>query len=171
MLVRFVQRAGEVFRVLLELAEGSWIISFDTPAAPFFVSLADYASLERILTPETFLTEYSRQDCSPAEKRRLTLIQPLLQDETCITDRDARLQVAKEIAAESGATTKRIIRTFYRYLATAILVAHRKGNAGRRRPDFDWAIQKFYYSSKRLSLRASYEMMLVQRFTDRKSVV
>ena len=87
MLIRFVQRAGEVFRVLLELEEGSWIISYDEPAAPLFVFLADAGSLERIPTPETFLAEYGRQERSPAETAKLTLIQPLLQDETCIIKR------------------------------------------------------------------------------------
>lgn len=166
MLIRFVQRAGEVFRVLLELEEGSWIISYDEPAAPLFVFLADAGSLERIPTPETFLAEYGRQERSPAETAKLTLIQPLLQDETCIIDRVARLRIAKEVSAESGYSTKTILKNYYRYLSTGTLTARRKPSVPQRNPDFDWAVQKFYFSSKRLSLRASYEMMLVQRFSD-----
>lgn len=166
MLIRFVQRAGEVFRVLLELPEGSWIISYDEPVAPLFVSLADAGSLERIPTPETFLAEFNRQDRSPAETAKLALIQPLLKDEVCITDRKTRLRVAKDISAESGHGQKTILRNYYRYLATGALTARRKPSTPQRNPDFDWAIQKFYFSSKRLSLRASYEMMLVQRFSD-----
>lgn len=166
MLIRFVQRAGEIFRVLLELEDGSWIISYDTPAVPFFVSLADVTSLERIPTPDSFLAEYNRQDRSPAEKQRLALIQPLLQDEACITDRETRLRVAKEIAAKSGHSIKKIQRNYYHYLATGTLTTRRKSGVAQRNPDYDWAIQKFYFSSKRLSLRASYEMMLVQRFSD-----
>ena len=166
LMIRFVQRAGEVFRVLLELEEGSWIISHDEPAVPLFISLADVNSLERIPTPETFLAEFNRQDRSPAEAARLALIQPLLKDEVCITDRDIRLRVAKEIAAESGHGQKTILRNYYRYLSTGTLTARRKPSTPQRNPDFDWAVQKFYFSSKRLSLRASYEMMLVQRFSD-----
>lgn len=166
MLIRFVQQAGEVFRVLLELEEGTWIISHDSPAAPIFVSLADAGSLERIPTPETFLAEFNRQDRSPAETAKLALIQPLLKDEVCITDRDIRLRVAKEIAAESGHGQRTILRNYYRYLSTGTLTARRKPSAPQRNPNFDWAIQKFYFSSKRMSLQASYEMMLVQRFSD-----
>ena len=166
MLIRFVQRAGEVFRVLLELPEGSWIISYTEPAAPLFVSLADTENLERIPTPEAFLAEYNRPDRSPAETVKLALIQPLLKDEVCITDRDIRLRVAKDISAESGHSTKTILKNYYRYLSTGTLTARRKPSTPQRNPDFDWAVQKFYFSSKRLSLRASYEMMLVQRFSD-----
>lgn len=166
MLTRFVQRAGEVFRVLLESEEGSWIIAHNTPSAPFFVGLADSANLERIPTPDSFQAEYNRQDRSLAEERRLALIQPLLQDEVCITDRETCLRVVKEIAVNSGATMKRILRVYYRYLATGTLTTRRKSGVIQRKPDYDWAIQKFYFSSKRLSLRASYEMMLVQRFSD-----
>lgn len=166
MLIRFVQQVGEVFRVLLELEEGSWIISHNEPAAPLFVSLADAGSLERIPTPETFLAEYGRQERSPAETAKLALIQPLLQDETCIIDRVARLRIAKEVSAESGHSQKMILKNYYRYLATGTLTTRRKPSAPQRNPDFDWAVQKFYFSSKRLSLRASFEMMLVQRFSD-----
>lgn len=166
MLIRFVQRAGEVFRVLLELEEGSWIISYNEPAAPLFVSLADAGSLERIPTPETFLAEYGRQERSPAETAKLALIQPLLQDTPCIIDRVARLRIAKEVSAESGHSQKMILKNYYRYLATGTLTTRRKPSVPQRNPDFDWAVQKFYFSSKRLSLRASFEMMLVQRFSD-----
>lgn len=140
MLIRFVQRAGEVFRVLLELPEGSWIISYDEPVAPLFVSLADAGSLERIPTPETFLAEFNRQDRSPAETAKLALIQPLLKDEVCITDRKTRLRVAKDISAESGHGQKTILRNYYRYLATGALTARRKPSTPQRNPDFDWAI-------------------------------
>lgn len=166
MLIRFLQRASKIFRVLLEFEDGSWIISYDTPAAPIFVCLADVSSLERIPTPDSFMKEYSRQDRSPAEKQRLALIQPLLQNEACITNREIRLRVTKEIAVSSKTTTKRILRVYYRYLATGVLTTRQKGGIAQRNADYDWAIQKFYYSSKRLSLRACYEMMLLQRFTD-----
>lgn len=165
MLIRFVQRAGETFRVLLELPEGSWIISYTEPAAPLFVSLADTENLERIPTPETFL-EAQQKPLTPAEEKRLAMIQPLIQNEACITDRETRLRVAKEIAAESGHGQKTILRNCYRYLATGTLTVRRKPSVPQRNPDFDWAVQKFYFSSKRLSLRVSYEMMLVQRFSD-----
>lgn len=162
-MIRFVQRTtGEIFRVLQESDGGMWLISFDEPAAPLFVSSA--VGLERIETPASFLVAQQRV-LTQAEERRLALIQPMLDDERCMTDRSHRLSIAKEVAASFSTTTKRIMRIFYRYLAKGELGNH-PGREKKKRPDFDWAIQHFYYSAKRLSLRASYDMMLVQKYTN-----
>lgn len=162
-MIRFVQSTtGEIFRVLQASDSGLWLISYTEPAAPLFVSSAD--NMERIETPADFLTAQKRP-LTKAEERRLALIQQLLNDERCMTDRGHRLNMVKEISANSSTTTKRVLRTYYRYLARGELGSH-PGREPKKRPIFDWAIQHFYYSSKRLSLRATYDMMLVQRFTD-----
>lgn len=164
-MIRFVQRAtGEIFRALSEVDGGLWMISFDEPAVPFFAASAVAESLERIETPKEFL-EAQKRTLTKAETTRLALIQPLINDEKCIVDRGHRLNMAKEVAAKANTTTKRVLRVYYRYLATAALGSH-PGRETKKRPEFDWAIQKFYFSSKRLSLRASYDMMLVQKYTD-----
>lgn len=162
-MIRFIQRAtGEIFRVLQESEHGLWLISYLESAAPLFVTSAD--SLERIETPASFLVARQRP-LTQAEQRRLALIQPLLDDEVCITDKGHRLSVAKEVAASTKTTVKRVLRIYYRYLARSELGSHPEREL-KKRPDFDWAIQHFYYSAKRLSLRAAYDMMLVRRFSD-----
>lgn len=168
-MIRFVQRTtGEIFRVLQESDSGLWLISYQEPAAPFFAASA--IGLERIETPALFMAAQQRT-LTQAEDRRLALIQPLLDaGEQCITDKGHRLNVAKEIAASSQTTTKRVLRIFYRYLAKGELGSH-PVREPKKRPDFDWAIQKFYFSAKRLSLRAAYDMMIVQRFTDEKGQI
>lgn len=162
-MIRFVQRpTGEVFRVLQESDSGLWLISYLEPAAPLFVSAAN--GMERIETPASFLAA-QRRTLTQAEERRLELIQPLLDDERCITDRGHRLNMVKEISASSGTTAKRVLRIFYRYLARGELGSH-PGREPKKWPVFDWAIQRFYFSAKKLSLRATYDMMLVRKFTD-----
>lgn len=162
-MIRFVQRpTGEVFRVLLESEQGLWLISHQEPAAPLFVTSAE--GLERIETPASFL-EARQYALSEAERKRLALIQPLVDDEQCITDKSHRLKKVKETSASAGTTTKRVLRIFYRYLARGELGSH-LCRGKKKHPDFDWAIQKFYFSAKRLSLRATYDMMLVQKYTD-----
>lgn len=162
-MIRFVQRpTGEVFRVLLESEQGLWLISHQEPAAPLFVTSAE--GLERIETPASFL-EARQYALSEAERKRLALIQPLVDEEQCIIDKSHRLKKVKEISASFGTTTKRVLRIYYRYLATGLLGSYSRRKR-KKRPDFDWAIQKFYYSAKRLSLRAAYDMMLVQKYTD-----
>lgn len=162
-MIRFAQRStGEIFRVLRESENGVWLISFSEPAAPFFSASTD--GLERIETPMSFLIAQKRP-LTQAEQRRLTLIQPLLNDGRCITDRENRLSTVKDVAASAKTTTKRILRIYYRYLARGELGTH-PGRELQKRPDFDWAIQHIYYSAKKMSLRATYEMMLVRRYTD-----
>ena len=161
-MIRFVQRpTGEVFRVLLESEQGLWLISHQEPATPLFVTSAE--GLERIETPASFL-EARQYALSEAERKRLALIQPLVDDKQCITDKSHRLKKVKEISASAGTTTKRVLRIFYRYLARGELGSYPKREP-KKRPDFDWAIQKFYFSAKRLSLRATYDMMLIQKYT------
>lgn len=164
-MIRFVQRpTGEIFRVLQEVDNGMWLISYEIPAAPFFAASAEAEGLERIETPLLFL-EARQRSLTPAERKRLALIQPFLDDEHCMTDRGHRLSVVKEVAASAKTTTKQVLRIYYRYLARGELGSH-PGREPKKRPDFDWAIQKFYFSAKRFSLRAAYDMMLVRKFTD-----
>lgn len=162
-MIRFVQSTtGQVFRVLKEIDNGLWLIAYQEPAAPLFVSSAN--NLERIETPAQFL-EARQRPLTQAEEQRLALIQPLLNDEKCIVDRGHRLNMSKEIAASEETTTKRIVRIYYRYLARGELGSH-PGREKKKCPDFDWAIQKYYFSAKRLSLRAAYDMMLVQKYSN-----
>lgn len=162
-MIRFVQSTtGEVFRVLKEIDNGLWLIAYQEPAAPIFAASA--VGLDRIETPAQFLDAQQRP-LTLAEQKRLTLIQPLLDDEGCITDKGHRLSMAKDISASSGTTIKRVLRIYYRYLAKGELGSH-PGRESKRRPEFDWAIQRFYFSAKRLSLRAAYDMLLVQKYTD-----
>lgn len=120
-MIRFVQRpTGEVFRVLKESDCGLWLISFSEPTAPFFAASAEGEGLNRIETPPLFLKAQQRP-LTPAEQKRQKLIQPLLDDESCITDKRHRLNLAKEISVNASTTMKRILRIYYRYLATGKL--------------------------------------------------
>lgn len=85
-MIRFVQRpTGEIFRVLQEVDNGMWLISYEIPAAPFFAASAEAEGFERIETPLLFL-EARQRSLTPAERKRLALIQPFLDDEHCMTD-------------------------------------------------------------------------------------
>ena len=165
MTLRFLDRAGEKYRVLASSPAGLWLISFDHPAAPFFVCMDDLQAYQRIPTPPHYLAEVKGEK-TKAQLDRLELITPLLCNEKCITSRAIRLEMAKKIANAHHTTSKRILRLYFRYLATGTLFAKKPDRPLSRNETYDWAIRTFYYSSKRLSLRAAYEMMLVERFTE-----
>ncbi len=115
---KFLSRNGEIYRVLLENTDTFWLISFDNPMeCPFCVTASELGSFYRVPAPKDFaLVE---QDLSSAPQQRLALIQPLLDRNTeAITDRQLRLSIAKDIAKQQNTTPRRVLRLYYRYLAT-----------------------------------------------------
>lgn len=156
---QFVERNGEKFKVLASDGSGAWLISYDSPAAPFFVG--DMDAYQRTVPP-------SAQDgeLSAAGQKRLELIQPLLDaGDAAVMDKQYRLQVSRDIAGRHSTTSRTVLKVFYRYLATGQLLSP-KARAPSVNPDYEWAIRTFYFSAKKLSLRSAYEMMLLQRYTD-----
>lgn len=157
--LRFVCRLGVVFRILKETPSGCWIIDCDSPSPPFFeVNLDGYG---RVPTPDSWMTE---QINTPAQVARLKMIQPLLDCTDCISDKSLRYQMAAEIAQQNQTTTRRILRLYYRYLATGRLMKKRKQQISESNQIMAQAIRRYYYGSKRLSLRAAYEMMLLEDY-------
>ena len=156
---QFVERNGALFKVLASDGGGAWLISHDSPAAPFFV--VDMAAYQRALPPPA-------QDAqlSAAAQKRLELIQPLLDaGDAAVMDKQYRHQVSRDIAERYSTTPRTVLKLYYRYLATGQLLSP-KARAPSVNPDYEWAIRSFYFSAKKLSLRSAYEMMLLQRYTD-----
>lgn len=155
----WLERNGEIYRALVQEDAGCWLISYNSPAAPFFVSdLGEYQRTTPPPLPEGQLSE--------AAQKRAAIIAPLMvAGDAAITDKAARCKLAHLIAAANDTTPRRVLRLYYRYIATGQLLSP-KAHSPTPNPDFDWAIRKFYYSAKRLSLRGTYEMLLLQRFCD-----
>lgn len=168
MAAKFYQsiESGSLFNSLIEDEAGVWMISYERPAAPFFVSwrLME-AQYERAQTPQQYEEYANKTIYNKAQSRRLSLISRLLSDERCIKDKSLRKRKVREASVEHGVTEKAVYRVYYRYLATRILTAKKKRELAAR-PDFDWAIRTFYFSSKRMSLRAAYETMLLAKYVD-----
>lgn len=157
--LRFVKRLGAIYRVLLETPAGCWLIDCNGPSPPFFAANLD--SYERVPAPESWISE---QTMTPAQEARLKMIQPLLDCTDCISDKSLRYQMAAEIAQQNQTTTRRILRLYYRYLATGRLMQKRKQQISESNQIMARAIRRYYYGSKRLSLRAAYEMMLLEDY-------
>lgn len=164
-IVRFVSCAGQRYRVLHASLGGAWLISYEEPGTPLFVTESDLERFERVETPEDFICYSCTENLSRAQYERLAIIQPLLDEKQCICDKVIRREIAAKAAQIHHTSIRRVLRLYYRYLATGILVAGKPSRKPTKNETYDWAIRTFYYSSKRLSLRAAYEMMLVEKFT------
>lgn len=158
--LRFVCRLGVTFRILKASPDGYWLINCDSTSPPFFV--VDLEQYEQVPAPDEWMTD---QTITPAQATRLQMIQPLLNCEDCISDKSLRYRIAAEAAQQHQTTTRRILHLYYRYLATGRVTAKKHTTRGTKSNQLiERAIRRHYYGSKRLSLRAAYEMMLLEDY-------
>ena len=157
--LRFVKRLGAIYRVLLETPAGCWLTDCNGPSPPFFeVSLDRY---ERVPAPNSWMDEHT---ITPAQEVRLRMIQPMMDCDDCISDKTLRYKMAAEAAQQHQTTTRRILRLYYRYLATGRLTQKRTQQASKSNQMIERAIRRYYFGAKRLSLRSAYEMMLLEDY-------
>ena len=166
MISRFVEYTGDIYRVLLETADGAWLIAYALAREPFFVSAANLTAYTAIPAPEGFVQAIKTHGTmSEAQVRRLRMIEPLVADDQYICAPKARRRKAQEIADANGVTVRTVLRLYFRYLASGVILAD-KPRERRRNPEFERAIQKYYYSSRQFSLRGTYEMMILEHYMD-----
>ena len=155
--LRFVKQSGVIYRVLLETPVGCWLIDCNGPSPPFFAANLD--RYERVPAPDGWMDD---NQTTPAQEARLQMIQPLLDCDDCISDKSLRYKMAADVAQQYQTTTRRILRLYYRYVATGQVTAKREPRKRTQNNQaIERAIRQYYYGSKRLSLRAAYEMMLL----------
>lgn len=144
---KFLSRNGEIYRALHQDEDVCWMISFDDPEKPpFCMNAAELESFQPVPMPQDFVPENC--DLSPAAQERLALIQPLLdQNLAAMTDHQLRLSVAKEIADKRNTTVRRVLRLYYRYLATGKLSFSKKRESGVNNT-YDWAIKNSIFQQK-----------------------
>lgn len=166
MISRFANHAGDIYRVLLETTDGAWLIAYAQTKPPFFISAASFSECTATAAPEEFVRAINaHESMSEARVRRLQMIEPLIADNQYIYDTGARRRKAHEIADAHGVTVRTVLRLYFRYISSGVVLAD-KPRERRRNPDFERAIQRYYYSSRQFSLRAAYEMMILEHYMD-----
>lgn len=161
--------SGEPYNVLLSGEYGAWMISYDQPKMPVYVDSGAFEAYERIEPPAEYVAASSKKRSTAAESR-YQLILPLLRDIRSITDAEFRNALIKQIAEESNTTVQRVRNLYFRYLATGRLLDDKPRKTSRK-PEFDKAIRNYYFSAKRNSLRTTYELMLLDSYTDSNGVL
>lgn len=164
----FYYVSGEVFKQVLKEDTGEWLISYEHPVSPRFVLSEEMKAYPRIAPPAEYL-RFMEKDATDGQKKRIALIAELLEDKVYISDKQLRNVKIKEIAEREETTLKRIQKLFYRHLAGRSLVEERQVSVKEQsseKKEFSWAIDTFYYSAKKMSLRNAYDMMLLSKYTD-----
>ena len=176
----FIYASGERYRILLEddaenlnnlcYCHGVWAISIDKPSEPVFFSEENLKHYERIAAPD--LKEVlNLNTATEAQKKRYYLIEPLLEDSSYIYDKKKRQMKVKEIAEQKGTTVRRINRLLFRYWATGTVTNTAKveknmtetedNDRNVMESNFHKAIQEYYFSAHKMSLRDAYDQMLI----------
>lgn len=179
-MVRFITDGQDTFRVLKETEDGVWVIRYDNPNTPFILSWpAMSTQMQDVEIPDDFLDE---SEFSPhirkALEKRMKLIAPLIEDEECITNNKKRVAKVVEIAKSCDYNRDTLDKWYFRYLAmgrvgVAPTPRHRVTNAvpPEDKENFKKAINQFYYSSKKRSLKTTYEMMLLHFYRDENQMI
>lgn len=164
----FYDISGERFKEVLKEEQGSWLISFDHPLEPRFVLSRDIENLMRILPPDEYV-KCQEKVPTAGQRKRMELLKGIVDDSECIGNRKRRNEKMRESARKNHTTVRRLQKLYYRALAGRNLVEERVAKEKpqtKEQKDFAWAIEKFYYSAKKMSLRNAYDLMLLSRYTD-----
>lgn len=164
----FIEINGEIFRILIKTNYGVWLISYENPNSPKFVSENECRTFKRIEPPKKYIEYIDKQNkLTRGQKKRKELIQLLIEDESYILNKEKRNQKVKEIAEHNKTTIRRIEKLYFKYLAGQSLIAERnlkEKEATQEQKIFIWAIDTFYYSAKKMSLRDAYDLMLLSKY-------
>lgn len=123
----FVDVSGEVFKVVLKENNGAWLVSYENPCTPKFVSEQELRAYPIIEPPEEYLKYIDKQkNLTDGQRKRLHIIAELVDSEIYITNKKIRNQKVKEIADREQTTVKRIQKLYFRHLAGRSLVEERQ---------------------------------------------
>lgn len=94
----FVELSGEVFKVLKKEADGNWLISYENPSSPIFVTEQEMNRMNRIEPPAEYQKNCMQTERTPGLRKRREMVAELLADESFITDKEKRRAKVREIA-------------------------------------------------------------------------
>ena len=177
-MVTFLEMDGSVFRHLLSVSDGAWVINCDAETAPQLLCTEAYIKMKHVPVPE-FIVDETRV----SEKRRKTMekrmraLKPLLNNPSFISDSMLRKTVINARAKELGMSERTLMRYFYAFLARGErgLAPAKKCRTSARvsqeQKKMTQALNKYFYSSRKMSLPMTYEMMLLDSFRTKDGIV
>ena len=166
----FLSIRGECHHVVLQQECGCWLVSYQKPGEPFFISDTEIQQYERVPAPDDYVKGGKQMEggfLTMAQRERFEMIFPLLEDDQCIYDRRHRSELLAQQAARYQTTAKRVRNAYFTFLGTGRISKQYKRQGctdGKYTDDFIWAIRTVYFSASRVSLRDAYDAMLLSRF-------
>ena len=114
----FIKVLEEIYHVLRQESDGCWVIRFENPQRPQFLSEAQMEVCQRVPAPERYLQSVSpERKHSDAENRKTAMLQPMINDPLCISDFRRRKELSERLAEKYHTTPRRIYQLYLLYLA------------------------------------------------------
>lgn len=175
-MVMFYGDENSTYRLLIKEPD-IWLINVNGESAPISVSEEVLGQMNEV-PADSVIPPYTPPKWIRKEgERRIEIIKPLIESEQCIIDSDKRVEISNLIAQEHGISTRTVNRYYYSYLAKGIyglFPTQRKRKPSERTTDqanIQKALNQFFYSPYRMSLRMAYEMMLLNYYKDDNGVL
>jgi len=169
---------GEFFRVLKIKDEKVVLINVSKLTLPFWGETANYQALKIVIEEEMLIAMGmvipEEEELSEKDKTimwsRYKIIAPLMD---CYEDKRIRNRTIDEIAKNENVNRRTIERYLILYLAYQNISALVPNNKQKElseaqvqmQSNFRYALNKWYYSTKRFGLKLTYEKMLESRYT------
>ena len=157
----YLEINGSIYRLLIEQEQGGWFIPYEAPGAPIFLAHGEWGKRVAVpAEPDGLKTK--------AEQKRMDMIRPLTEECACITDKTLSRRMAAQIAEEHHTTPRRVLRLYYTFLAHGTIRLKRKARKPKQEEQkkiFTAAIERYYLSAKRPSLRDAYDCLLLEQYT------
>ena len=172
---------GLTVRVLVLDDLASWVVDCDRCRMPFVLDDLILAYMEHVDEAE-YHTFYTDEELNERQKTirdtRFAIVQPLLAPEY-VTNKTERNQLINNLSLEHSVSAKTIKTYLWRVWVgqspNALLPAKRiTKDASQLTLDqkhIRWALNKFYYCTKRHSLKTAYALMLKEKYTDALGVL
>ena len=170
--MKFYEWNTVVYRQLVkDESGGMWVIAYDGAAAPQYICGENIEELTEIPPPQGLLEEdsISASKRKTVERRKM-VISPLTEDSLCIIDQSTRRDRISAVATEQRLSKRTVKRWYYMFLSQGEKGLVPKG--GRKtacvsedEASFRWALNRYYYSARKMSLRDAYDLMLLAQYS------
>lgn len=165
----YYETNGIIYREATRMDGLVWLVPCDRPSEPFPVELQTIGEMNLALPPK--IGDVSSKRRATGRKRRI-ILSAIIEDDRCVFDRGYRNLLLKQTAAEHDISIRTLREWYFSYLAkgeAGLYPATRnRSNAAlsEQQKNFRWAINKYYFSPNRLSLREAYLFMLQDKYVD-----
>lgn len=158
----------DIYHTVLHENDGEWIVPYNKVGEPQFVKYDFLLKCEKIEIPADFIKNQEKNNMTEVQKNKKKIIEPLLLDSECIKSRKKRNEIAKIQEINTGIKKRTILSLYFTYLSRGTLYKNikKKKRADADTENFTKAINQYYYSAKKMSLRTAYDLMLLEYYTD-----